>query len=388
MSNEMSETLCSTTYLCYPKSPRWLLVIFVSLLFLAASPLWAQGTIRITLDTKPNSATDFTYSWTTPVPPLVVAVLDDDANATRSNTVLFSAVPAGSYTITQTTVPTARIVLRSIVCTGDTDNGSTVNLAARSVTIDLDNSENIVCTYSLWQLPNMRIQKRAYITNGTFDFTSTNVDNNLNLAGVQANASITTILPGVNIRFDASTAAGFQDSQILSFDSPVTLTELQNPAFAMLDSTPNCSFAGGTLSQTRTILNNGTTAGSFNLNSIVPGDAQSTIVNCVFYNGPLANLSVSVTDGVSTVNSGAQTTYTITAINNGPGVGNGAIVQSPIAVGLNCPAGPITCAASGGAVCPVSPTVAQLQAGLAIPTLPASGSVVFTITCNVTATGF
>ena len=41
--------------------------------------------------------------------------------------------------------------------------------------------------------------------------------------------------------------------------------------------------------------------------------------------------------------------------------------------------------ASGGAVCPGSPTLAQLQAGLAIPTLPSGGSVTFTVLANVTA---
>jgi hypothetical protein len=42
--------------------------------------------------------------------------------------------------------------------------------------------------------------------------------------------------------------------------------------------------------------------------------------------------------------------------------------------------------ASGGAVCPSSPTPAQLQAGLAIPALPAGGSVTFTVLASVTAT--
>ena len=38
----------------------------------------------------------------------------------------------------------------------------------------------------------------------------------------------------------------------------------------------------------------------------------------------------------------------------------------------------VTCSAAGGAVCPASPTVAQIEGGLAIPTLPSGGSVTFT----------
>lgn len=112
----------------------------------------------------------------------------------------------------------------------------------------------------------------------------------------------------------------------------------------------------------------------------------------------ISNLSITKTNtpGVNgdidqtsdTVQSGAATTYTITARNNGPTAADGAVVTDPALTGLNCPTGPVTCSASGGAVCPTSPTVMQLQTGLAIPTLPLNGSVVFTLACTVTATGF
>src|SRR6185437_7308667 len=45
----------------------------------------------------------------------------------------------------------------------------------------------------------------------------------------------------------------------------------------------------------------------------------------------------------------------------------------------------VACVAAGGAVCPASPTVGQLESGLAIPALPAGGSVAFTVAANVTA---
>src|SRR5207237_329729 len=43
--------------------------------------------------------------------------------------------------------------------------------------------------------------------------------------------------------------------------------------------------------------------------------------------------------------------------------------------------------ANGGAICPSSPTVAQLQAGLAIPTLPAGGSVTLTVSGTAAING-
>jgi hypothetical protein len=359
------------------------------LLLVASAQAWAQGIIVIELDTKPNNAQNFGFSWTPPlVPPLVNFTLDDDTNATFPNTRTFTAVPAGVHTLTQN--QPGRWRLNALACTGDTDNGSVIDLVARRVAIDLDDGETITCRFTNWLLPSLRLQKRAYIANGTFNFTSSNVDNDLSLAGVQGNATFTTTAIGTTQRFDANpAAAGTQDSQVVAFGQPIVLTELQTPGFLMLASSPACTYTGGTLTQSRTLVNDGTTAGSFNISAFTPGDTGSTLVTCTFYNGTQANLAVAVTNGTTSVTSGTQTTYTITASNPGPGAASGARLRSPVATGLNCSAGPIACAASGGAVCPAGLTVAQLQAatGVAIPTLPSGGAVTVTLTCTVTATG-
>ena len=80
---------------------------------------------------------------------------------------------------------------------------------------------------------------------------------------------------------------------------------------------------------------------------------------------------------------GATSTYTVVVSNAGPDAANGAIVTDPAAAGLTKTS--VTCAAAGGAVCPASPTVAQLESGLVIPTLPAGGVVTFTVDATVTA---
>jgi uncharacterized repeat protein (TIGR01451 family) len=100
---------------------------------------------------------------------------------------------------------------------------------------------------------------------------------------------------------------------------------------------------------------------------------------------PISDLAISKTDGVTTAVSGAATTYTIVVTNNGPSAANNAVVTDPVATGLSKTAA--TCSgATAGAACPVSTTVALLQgAGVVIPSLPAGGTVSFTITATVTA---
>lgn len=85
-----------------------------------------------------------------------------------------------------------------------------------------------------------------------------------------------------------------------------------------------------------------------------------------------------------TVVSGTNTTYTIVATNGGPAPAGNAVVTDP-ASGLSCTA--ITCAAAGGAACPAQTGAALISAlqgaGAALPTLPAGGTVTFTLTCGV-----
>src|SRR5207342_67291 len=72
--------------------------------------------------------------------------------------------------------------------------------------------------------------------------------------------------------------------------------------------------------------------------------------------------------------------------NAGPAAANGAVVTD--AAVANFTASAVSCGGeSGGAVCPVAPTVAQLQAGLAIPTLPSGGSVTLTLSGTAGVSG-
>ncbi len=98
---------------------------------------------------------------------------------------------------------------------------------------------------------------------------------------------------------------------------------------------------------------------------------------------PVADLSVTKTDGVSDVNAGGTVTYTIVIRNAGPSAADGAVVSDPAVAGLAKTA--VTCSAAAGAACPASVTVSGLESGLVIPTLPSGGTITLTVTALVTA---
>lgn len=103
---------------------------------------------------------------------------------------------------------------------------------------------------------------------------------------------------------------------------------------------------------------------------------------------PSLNLGITKTNSVTSLLSGQTLTYDITIGNQGPGDAGGAVVTDPAVAGLSCTA--VTCAVGSGAgVCPPAPIslTAFQGAGVSIPGLPANASVVFSLSCSVTATG-
>ena len=98
-------------------------------------------------------------------------------------------------------------------------------------------------------------------------------------------------------------------------------------------------------------------------------------------------MSITRTDGVTSVLSDASTTYVITVANNGVSNADGSVLRDPAVFGLTCD-NPLTCSSSGGASCPGASTVAALQGtGITLSSLPANSSLTFSLICNATATG-
>ena len=148
--------------------------------------------------------------------------------------------------------------------------------------------------------------------------------------------------------------------------------------------------AGGNITMTVTVLVVAT--GSTSLaGGIYDFSGSSYHYNADFGNNVLrvtaiaatADVSIAKTDGVASVTAGGTATYTIAVSNAGPSAADGASVRDPVVAGLSKTA--VTCSAAGGAVCPGTVTVALLESGVGIPTLPSGGTVTFTVTAQVTA---
>lgn len=101
---------------------------------------------------------------------------------------------------------------------------------------------------------------------------------------------------------------------------------------------------------------------------------------------PAALLSVTKTDGQTTVIAGATTTYTLVITNGGPSdVANATVADTPGA-GLSCSASSVSCAPSGLAQCPTTFTN-LFGAGSVIPQLPNGTFLTIKVPCQITATG-
>ncbi|WP_177183149.1 beta strand repeat-containing protein [Deinococcus reticulitermitis] len=97
------------------------------------------------------------------------------------------------------------------------------------------------------------------------------------------------------------------------------------------------------------------------------------------------NLTVSKTDGQTSVVTGASTTYTVRVTNSGTASTAGATLSDPTATGLTVTG--VTCSAAVGNTCSAAPTTAQIQGtpGVALPTLAPGAFYEVQLTATVTA---
>ena len=166
--------------------------------------------------------------------------------------------------------------------------------------------------------------------------------------------------------------------------SGVTVTNLQSsgisvnlPSGSSLTFTVSASIAGsatGSLTNTATVTPpGGTTDPNSGNNSASDTDTVT----------PVADLSITKSDGVSSVNAGSTTTYTLVVSNAGPSAVTGAALTDPAVANLTVTN--ITCTAgTGGATCPGSGvTVTNLQGSGISVNLPAGGSLTFAVNATV-----
>lgn len=120
---------------------------------------------------------------------------------------------------------------------------------------------------------------------------------------------------------------------------------------------------------------------------------MNAMLRCTFTNTAIrADLQIVKTANPTVARTGDVVTFTLTVSNAGPNAANGAVLRDAPGAGLDCttPSSTATCTAGSGASCAgATVPVANLTsaAGVAIPVLPAGGSVVVTMQCTVTASG-
>jgi uncharacterized repeat protein (TIGR01451 family) len=164
----------------------------------------------------------------------------------------------------------------------------------------------------------------------------------------------------------------FQNSASVTFTDPTRTSGGNATAGSNPTVTPGSSYAGGA------------TVGGSNYNS---GSSSGEDVQLV----GSANLSITKTNSVSSLQAGQTTSYTITVSNLAPTVAfSGAVVRDPASPGLQCTS--VTCTASGGATCPAPynpgpAAAANLQSGVTLTSLPINSNLNFVVVCGVTATG-
>ena len=98
-----------------------------------------------------------------------------------------------------------------------------------------------------------------------------------------------------------------------------------------------------------------------------------------------ADLSITKTDGVTTVAVSGATTYTVRVTNNGPGSVTGAVLNDPAASGLS--KGAVSCSSAAGNTCVTAPTATQLESagGVTLPTLASGAFYEIVVPAAVTA---
>jgi uncharacterized repeat protein (TIGR01451 family) len=148
------------------------------------------------------------------------------------------------------------------------------------------------------------------------------------------------------------------------------------PAGGSTTHTASCTVSAAA---TGTLTNTATVTAPGGVPDPVPGNNSATDTDTL---SPSADLSITKTDGVTSVVAGGSTTYTITASNAGPSNATGATVADTFPASLTCT---WTCVGAGGGTCPASGS-GNINSTV---NLPAGGSTTHTASCTVSgsATG-
>jgi hypothetical protein len=242
-------------------------------------PVEVVSSITIIKDAVPNNAQDFAYTATGAG--MSAFSLDDDADATLSNTKVFSSLvnDGTARSVTESALPSGwSLTNLSCVSTGAT---STISTSGATATITLRNGENVTCTYTNTATASLDIEKTTVGGTGSFDFTNTGT-------GIaNFSRSTTTNNPSQNapISFSGATVAGDKYVQETGLPAGWSLTNISctaNGATIVIGSGGSGAFVQGA-----------TTGYDTGDNTVRVTLAPGSTPSCVFTNTLAATITVS-----------------------------------------------------------------------------------------------
>ncbi len=197
----------------------------------SATPV--TGSIEVIKNANPAGPTDFTF--TTIGPGINDFSLDDDSDATLSNSVAFGGLADGAYSFTEQSV--SGWSLNNVVCSGAVT--STITTNATGVAINLGGGESLVCTFNNQQTP-------CSITATAATTGCVNVGNDSNPNNDIYSVILTLSPANASTHFNySSSPAGLAGSNISYGASPYTITPIvinstDSPlVFSITDSSDN-----------------------------------------------------------------------------------------------------------------------------------------------------
>ncbi len=369
-------------------------------------------------NTANNTATDTTLL--VPQVDLTVTKTDGVTSVTAGGTVTYTIVVTNdgpSAVSGATLVDVLPAELRDATWTCSAAAGASCATASGSgspaVVVDIDAGSSVSVTIDATVVPSARgtlsntatVSTPSGVTDSNpADNSATDVDAVLAVADLSISKTDgrTDALPGDTLTYtiDIANAGPSQALGALVQDAiPAELSVASWTCLATAGSSCGATSGSGDIAE-RVDLDTGGSV-TFTVTAVVRPDATGTVVNTATVEAPsgvsdptpannaandstmlspLSDVSITKTDGVSTIVAGAPTTYSVVVTNPGPSAIAGVRVTDSLPAVLT--GATWTCSPTGGASCGASSGIASIDE---VVDLPAASTVRYTVTATVDA---